>query len=269
MYFNASIYIAVSDLSVWNRFRNRFNAGFKLHRNAEKNMLSFDYAGDWDCDQGELWGIVSKLSKTLKQDGIVIASTTFCGCGENTSCVYYLGDGVKSANFDEEDRRADMVFQTKVTDVGGWLKYGEFEITEKEKEQLERCRYYEFDGQFIEVPAEIRLPYSIHLEETGTRERLANIANVKKGDPVHLVLTSEADGTERLEVMSEYGSLGFLSDRVFKAVYTAFKNGILQYTAWVYRADQCSENAMSEKAPDVIIELKARTAFPKKDMLEQ
>lgn len=217
--FVSRIHIKVSSPDVWKRFENEDDAGFYLAEYANSDKLSFILDQDWACTETELFPIVEALAQTLGKDGIIIADTTNINVDPYDHCCYYLGDLIQESIFedynieDEENEGADrctMFDDTSIEDIPGWLKYGRFSISNKEKDQLFRCGYVETGDGFKEYSANFSIPNRVYLRETCFEGRAERIERLKIGDPVTLNPSWDKYDPNRLEVFSALGSIGYL-----------------------------------------------------------
>lgn len=232
--FVSRIHIKVSSPDVWKRFENKDDADLCLAEYANSDKLSFILDQDWACTETELFPIVEALAQTLGKDGIIIADTTNINVDPYDHCCYYLGDLIQESIFedynieDEENEGADrctMFDDTSIEDVPGWLKYGGFSISNKEKDQLFRCGYVETDDGFKEFSTNFSIPNKVYLRETCFEGRAERIERLKIGDPVTLKLSWHEYDPNRLEVFSSVGSIGYLpsdiSDQLTPLLSTA------------------------------------------------
>lgn len=139
--YYSRLHIKVRSPEIWNRFKEEDDASFGLAELAETNHTSFVSDDERPYTEDELFGIVNALAETLDVDGIIIADTTNVNVDPYNSCVYYLGDHVHAEDFiiDFDGDKCEMHDEVGIGDILDWLDYGEFSISQKEKDVLSRC----------------------------------------------------------------------------------------------------------------------------------
>lgn len=214
------MHIKVSSPNVWLRFENADDAGFDLADdagfdladNAEEGKIS--YIIDCDCSfvEHELFEIVDTISKTLGKDGVIISDTTNIDVDSNNYCCFYLGEKIREVSLDiySDEKLCTMFDDTSIEDIPGWLNYGGFSLSAKEKEQLFRCGYVETEDGFKEFCTTLSIPDRVYLRETGFENRAERIEFLKIGDSVTFKTSWDKYDTNRLEVFSALGSIGYL-----------------------------------------------------------
>lgn len=138
--YSSRLHIKVSSPEVWRRFRGEgeYDAGLDMVEFADTKDTSFIIDADVGWSEGELDGIVVALAEILGKDGIVIADTTNINVDSYNYCVLYLGEGIHSDVYDCGNK-CEMHDETDISDIVDWLSYGEFNISNEEREQMSKC----------------------------------------------------------------------------------------------------------------------------------
>lgn len=256
--YYSRLHIKVSSPKVWKKFQDADDAGFDLAKLAKKNQTSFVIDGDeWSYVEDELTGIVGALAETLGPDGIIIADTTNINVDPYNYCVFYLGDDVNTDYYSSEEEKCDMHSETSISDIPGWLNYGEFYISEKEKEQLFRCGITVYNAHFKEFSHDFKLPPKVYLRETGFDGRQDNIENISIEDNVYFKHAKSKYDAMRLEVMSTHGSLGYLPSDVSDKIAPFLFDGSLKFTGKVVDLVKLSERNIHAKSPIIAVSIEA------------
>lgn len=269
------LHIKVSSPEIWKKFEDVDDASFDLAELAETNRTSF-IIDDWSSMEDELTGIVGALAETLGPDGIIIADTTNINVDPYNYCIFYLGDDVHTDEFSVfgDEEKGEMHFETNISDIPGWLSYGEFYVSKEEKEQLFRCGIASAGGHFEEFSTNLDLPTKIYLRETSFKNRPNNIDETFIAEEVFFVHAKDSYDPMRLEVMNDLGSLGYLPSDVSDAIAPALLNKRLTYTAKVVDLVKLSNRNKHAKSPIVAISIEAeivdkdvpiKTSVPKID----
>ena len=255
--YYSRLHIKVSSPKVWKKFEDRDDAGFDLIKLSEKNQISFVIDGDeWSYVEDELDGIVEALAETLGPDGIIIADTTNINVDPYNYCVFYLGDGVNT-DYSSEEEKCDMHSETSISDIPGWLNYGEFYISEKEKKQLFRCGIAVVDGHFEGFSHDFELPPKVYLRETGFNGRQDNIENTSVEDDVYFKHAKSKYDAMRLEIMSAHGSLGYLPSDVSDKIAPFLLDGSLKFTGKVVELVKLAERNIHAKSLIIAVSIEA------------
>ena len=257
--YYSRLHIKVSSPKIWKKFEDEDDASFDLAELAESDRTSFVIDGEWSSMENELTGIVEALAETLGPDGIIIADTTNINVDSYNYCIFYLGDRVRTVEFSiyREEKKSEMHSETSITDIPGWLSYGEFGVSKEEKEQLFRCRIASVDGHFEEYSMNLDLPAKIYLRETGFKKRPDNIEETFFDEEVYFVHAKDSYDPMRLEVMGDLGSLGYLPSEVSDAIAPALLNKRLTYTARVVELVKLSKRNKHAKSPIIAISIEA------------
>ena len=257
--YYSRLHIKVSSPKVWKKFEDEDDASFDLAELAETNHTSFVIDDEWSSMEDELTGIVEALAETLGPDGIIIADTTNINVDPYNYCIFYLGDGVRTDEFSiySEEEKCEMHSETSITDIPEWLSYGEFYVSDEEKEQLFRCGIASAEGHFEEFSTNLDLPTKIYLRETSFKKRPDNIEETFIAEEVYFVHAKDSYNPMRLEVMSNLGSLGYLPSDVSDAIAPALLNKRLTYTARVVDLVKLSKRNKHAKSPIVAISIEA------------
>lgn len=257
--YYSRLHIKVSSPKVWKKFEDEDDASFDLAELAETSHTSFVIDDEWSSMEDELTGIVEALAETLGPDGIIIADTTNINVDPYNYCIFYLGDGVRTDEFsiNSEEEKCEMHSETSITDIPGWLSYGEFYVSDEEKEQLFRCGIASAGGHFEEFSTNLDLPTKIYLRETSFKKRPGNIEETFIAEEVYFVHAKDSYDPMRLEVMSDLGSLGYLPSDVSDAIAPVLLNKRLTYTARVVDLVKLSKRNKHAKSPIVAISIDA------------
>lgn len=252
------LHIKVSSPKIWKKFEDVDDASFDLAELAETNRTSF-IIDDWSSMEDELTGIVEALAETLGPDGIIISDTTNINVDPYNYCIFYLGDSVRTDEFSifGDEEKGEMHFETNISDIPGWLSYGEFYISKEEKEQLFRCGIAFAGGHFKEFSTNLDLPTKIYLRETSFKNRPNNIEKTFITEEVFFVHAKDSYDPMRLEVMNDLGSLGYLPSDVSDAIAPAMLNKRLTYTAKVVDLVKLSNRNKHAKSPIIAISIEA------------
>ena len=252
------LHIKVSSPKIWKKFEDVDDASFDLAELAETNRTSF-IIDDWSSMEDELTGIVEALAETLGPDGIIISDTTNINVDPYNYCIFYLGDSVRTDEFSifGDEEKGEMHFETNISDIPGWLSYGEFYISKEEKEQLFRCGIAFAGGHFKEFSTNLDLPTKIYLRETSFKNRPNNIEKTFITEEVFFVHAKDSYDPMRLEVMNDLGSLGYLPSDVSDAISPAMLNKRLTYTAKVVDLVKLSNRNKHAKSPIIAISIEA------------
>ena len=194
------IHIKVSSPDIWTKFEEEDDAGFDLADLSKTNQTSFSISGDWSCVEDELTGIVKALSKTLEQDGIIIADTTNINVDPYDFCVYYFGGYVQVECFTiwDDRKKCEMFSETNIDDIAGWLSYGEFMVSSEEKEILFKHGITSIDGHYESFSTDLDLPSKIYLRETSFEGRDQIIEKSIIGEEVYFVHAKDSYDPMRL-----------------------------------------------------------------------
>ena len=179
MQYYSRLNIKVKSPKVWDKFKDTDDASFDLARLSSTSETSYSI----DCCylEDELFGIVKALSETLEDDGIIISDTNNINVDPYNYCVYYLGDGVKDDYFSIlDDERGEMASETSIDDIAGWLDYGGFSVSKKEKEILSEFGIEVVDNHFMTFNYDVSILKIITIRETGTDFRIQNIEKLTK-----------------------------------------------------------------------------------------
>ena len=273
--YYSRLHIKVSSPQIWKKFEDEDDASFDLAKLAETNHTSF-VIDDWSSREERLTKIVKVLSETLGPDGIIIADTTNINIDPYNYCIFYLGGKVRKHEFSiySKEEKCEMHFETSISDISGWLSYGEFRVSKEEKEQLFRCGIATAYGLFAELSANFDLPEKIYLRETSFENRPDNIEETLIGEEVYFVHAKDSYDPIRLEVMSDLGSLGYLPSNVSDAIALVLLSGRLEYMARVVELVKLSARNKHAKSPIIAISIEAeitdkvvpmKTSIPKID----
>lgn len=274
--YNSRLHIKVSSPKVWKKFEDEDDAGFDLAELADTSHTSFVIDWGWSSIEDELIGIVEALAETLGPDGIIIADTTNINVDPYNYCIFYLGYAVRTDEFSiySEAEKCEMQTKTSIEDIPGWLSYGEFNVSDEEKEQLFRFGIASVGGYFEEFSTNLDLPTKIYLRETSFKKRPDIIEETFISEEVYFVHAKDSYDPMRLEVMSDLGSLGYLPSDVSDAIAPALLNKRLIYTARVVDLVKLSKRNKHAKSPIVAISIEAeivdkdvpiKTSVPKID----
>ncbi len=261
--YYSRLHIKVFSPEVWKKFDDEDDAGFGLAGLAESGETSFVIDSEWPVTEYELTGIVEALAETLGADGIIISDATNINVDPYNYCVFHLGDGVRTEEFDicSQRKKCEMNSKTSITDISGWLNYGNFSVSEKEKEQLFRCGIALFGGRFVEFSTTPSLPNKIYLRETSFKNRPDNIEETFIAEEVYFVHAECPEDSIRLEVMSDSGSLGYLPSEVSDVIAPALLNNRLNYTAKIVDLVKLSKRNKHAKSPIVAIGVEAEIVY--------
>lgn len=128
------IHMVVDNPAVWKKIElSQFNIdNDSFIKENRKSLTIEDY-----LKSRELYALVEKTSKKLHGHGIIIAD---CSMENDTYYVYYLGNiTVSGTLYGSFEHNSDLCSEAAISDVHGWLKYGEFTIDlEEEKPLLEK-----------------------------------------------------------------------------------------------------------------------------------
>lgn len=257
--YSSRIHIKVSSPEIWKKFDNKDDADFDLAKLAETNETSFIIDCEWSCMEDELTGIVKTLSKTLGSNGIIIADTTNIDVDPYNYCVFYLGDRVNTREFNiyGREEKCEMHWETDISDIIGWLNFGEFSVYDQEINQLLRIGITYVGGHFAEFSTNLDLPAKIYLRETSFDKRPGNIENTVLDEEVSFVLEESIYDSMRLEVIGDSGSLGYLPSEVSDQIAPALLCKRLEYTAKVVDLVKLSKRNKHAKSPIVAISIEA------------
>ena len=260
--YYSRLHIKVSSPKVWKKFENEDDASFELVQLERAMDTSFVIDNEWSYTEGGLTGIVKALAETLGPDGIIIADTTNISVDPNNYCIFYLGESIRTDVFSiySKKEKCEMHSKTNIKDISGWLNYGEFHVSDAEKEQLFRCGIASSGGHFEEFSANLDLPSKIYLRETSFKKRPENIEETFIEEEVYLVHAKDSYDPMRLEVMSNLGSLGYLPSDVSDAIAPVLLSKRLTYTAKVVDLVKLSKRNKHAKSPIVAITIKAEVA---------
>ena len=260
--YYSRLHIKVSSPKIWSRFEDEDDASFGLAELADTNDTSFVFDDEWSSMEDELTGIVSALSETLGEDGIIIADTTNINVDPYNYCIYYLGDRVHTEEFSiySDEDKCEMHDEVSIGDIPGWLSYGEFSISKKEKEVLFRCGISSVGGHFEEFSADLQIPERVYLRETSFKKRPDAIEQTFAGEEVYFVHSKDSYDPLRLEVMSDLGSLGYLPSEVSDKITPLLSNKRLNYTARVAEVIPASKRNKHAKSSIVSISIEAEVS---------
>lgn len=257
--YTSRIHIKVSSPKVWSKFEDEDDASFDLAEIAKTQRTSFIIDGEWSAVEDELKGVVEALSETLGEDGIIIADTTNINVDPYDYCILYLGSHVRTEEF-ARGKKAAMAFETSISDIPGWLRYGGFHVSEKEKEVLFRCGISSIGGHFEEFSAGLELPEQIYLRETSFGKRPDTIEQTLAGEEVYFVHSRDSYDPLRIEVMSELGSLGYLPSEVSDQITPVLSAKRLKYTARVSEVVPASKRNKHAKSSIVSVHIDAEVS---------
>jgi hypothetical protein len=248
----------VSAPEVWSRFEEEDDASFDLAKLADKELTSF-VIDEASWTESELKGIVRALAETLGKDGIIIADTHDINVNPYNYCVLYLGNGVYSEEFSIYRGRGkhEMHRKTNISDIAEWLSYGEFGVSDAEKDQLFRCGIALDGKKFYSFSKDLTFPKKIYLRETSFEKRSGAIENCVVGEEVYFVRAGNDYDSMRLEVFGELGSLGYLPSEVGDKVCVFLSNNKLKYTATIVDIVKLSQRNKHAKSPIVAISIDA------------
>lgn len=255
--YESRVHIKVSSPSIWNRFKDTDDASYDLASLANTRDLS--YISN-DCYyEDDLFSIVEALSKTLGEEGIIIADTTNINIDPYNYCCYYLGDGVKTDYFsiDCQKNKSEMFFNTSIYDIIEWLDYGEFPLSDKEKEHLLKFGITSIGKTFKEFSTDIKLPDKIYIRETSFDGRTATIEKSLLNEEVYFTLAKNSYDPTRLEVKSELGSIGFLPSDVSDVIAPLLFSKKLDYKAYICELIPQSKRNKHAKSAIVAIHIDA------------
>ena len=256
------LHIKVSSPKIWSRFEGEDDASFGLAELAETDHTSYVIDDEWSSREDKLTGIVSALSKTLGEDGIIIADTTNINVNPYNYCIYYLGAQVYTEEFSiySDKDKCEMHSEVSIGDIPGWLSYGEFSISQKEKEVLFRCGIASVGGRFVEFSTDLEIPEQVYLRETSFRKRPDVIEQTVVGEEVYFVHSWDSYDPLRLEVMSDLGSLGYLPSEVSDKITPVLVNKRLTYTARVTEVIPASKRNKHAKSSIVAVSIEAEVS---------
>lgn len=257
--YSSRIHIKVSSPEIWKKFDNKDDADFDLAKLAETNETSFIIDCDWSCMEDELTGIVKTLSKTLGSNGIIIADTTNIDVDPYNYCVFYLGDRVNTIEFNiyGREEKCEMHWETDISDIIGWLNFGDFYVYGQEIKQLFKLGITYVGDRFAEFSTNLDLPKKIYLRETSFDKRPDHIENTVLGEEVYFDHEGDRYDPLRLEVIGDSGSLGYLPSEVSDEIAQALINKRLEYTAKVVDLVKLSKRNKHAKSPIVAISIEA------------
>ena len=264
--YTSRINVRVSSPSIWNRFVDTDDAEFDLANLADTKCTSFVIDGEWSCFESELEGIVEALSKTLKTEGIIIADTTNINVDPYNYCVYYFGGSVKTAYFGDYSSRCNMNWDTNIGDIAGWINYGKFSLTAKEKDQLLRCGVASYTSGskvvFEEFSQTIEIADRLLLRGTGCENRAEHIETVKVLDEVGLSCAkATADDSHLVEVICKGKSIGYLPSDAGDELYPLLAAKRLDYEARIIKVVPLSKRNKHAKSPIVKIHIEAAKSY--------
>ena len=264
--YTSRINVRVSSPSIWNRFVDTDDAEFDLANLADTKCTSFVIDGEWSCFEGELEGIVEALSKTLKTEGIIIADTTNINVDPYNYCVYYFGGSVKTAYFGDYSSRCNMNWDTNIGDIAGWINYGKFSLTAKEKDQLLRCGVASYTSGskvvFEEFSQTIEIEDKILLRNTGHDNRAEHIETINVLDEVVLFCAkATAEDSHLVEAFCKGKSIGYLPSGAGDELYPLIAAKRLDYEARIIKVVPLSKRNKHAKSPIVKIHIEAAKSY--------
>ena len=242
--YSSRIHIKVTEPAIWEKFKDVDDAEFGLAGLAEDGSTSF-ILDDWCCVEDEILGIVSALAETLGKDGIIIADTTNINVDPYAYIVYSAGYGVH----DKYHNNSEYCFETNISDLIECLSYrNHFAFNAKELNVLKRNGIERVkEGRkfvFKQLLENEGLEDEIFLTETRFEGRTQRIEAVNKGDSVKLVHdTSDKTYKNKVEVLSEAGSLGLLDEKSAEIMAPIIDAGEKEYTAVIQNVIPQSKRA--------------------------
>ena len=266
--YYSRIHIKVKEPNIWKKFEDTDDASFNLADLAEQNETSFIIDGDWSCMEYEIEGIVSAISKTLGNDGIIIADTTNINVDPYDYCVYYLGKRVHTEyynsldyyeeeyEYEEDDdtcNTGDMFHDTDIKDIAGWLNYGEFSLSKAEIKKLEEYGIIIIDGDFEQLEENIELLEQIKIRETSLMNRAEYIEKIKINDIVTLEVKDDNYDYQKVEVIHEKTPIGSLPSDVSEKLAKLLISNRLKYNAKILEIKPLSKRNIHAKSPIVFI----------------
>lgn len=253
MQYYSRLKIKVKSPKVWDKFKDTDDANFDLAKLSSTNKTSYSI----DCSylENELFGTVDALSLTLENDGIIVSDTRNINVDSYTYCVYYLGEKIHDAYFDYDDKRCNLFDETNIEDIVGWLEYGKFSVTKKEKELLSELGIEVVDNHFVTFNYEVSIPKIIKVRETGTGNRIQNIEDLTKNTKLKLIHSKDDNDPLRLELMSDVGSIGFLPSDVCEQITPLIINKKMNYKVTIVDLVKLSERNAYAKSPIVAVNI--------------
>lgn len=248
------IHIKVSSPKIWQKFVDEDDASFKLAKLANTEKTSFIIDGDWSVVEKELTGIVKALSETIGEDGIIIADTTDINVDPYNYCILYLGTCVHTVSIVSDDK-CEMAFKTDIRKIPQWLSYGGFSISEKEKQVLFRCGISVVEDHIEELATDLNISDRVYLRETSFGNRSETIEKTLEGEEVYFVHSKSSYDANRLEVMGNLGSLGYLPSDVSDKLTPLLMNKHLKYVAKVKEVVPVSKRNKHTKSSIVAISI--------------
>lgn len=241
------INIKVTSPDIWTRFEDADDGWFDL---ANCKCLSA-YIDEFSLIEDELTGLVYSLAKTLKNDGIVIASTQNINVDPYTFYVYSFGCGVQWGCYEEAGQPCDLLGHE--FDVAGWINYGRFRLSDEERENLKRFKIFNYleNGRHVyaELPSELKLADRIPLMKTDINGRGSIIEHIALLDEVTFACT---DSKPNVEVIHNGSIIGLLPPDTAEALYPLIAFGQLDYTAKIiktvplYKRNKHASNSIVE-----------------------
>ena len=251
--YSSRIHIKVSSPDVWLKYKDEDDADFDLANLAVSNRTAYIIDGEWSADEDELTGIVEALSETLGKDGIIIADTTNINVDPYDYCICYFGDGVRTKEFGY----SEMFFKTSIADIAGWLNFGRFRLSSREKDTLFCLGIASTGNRFESFSTDLSMPERVTLRETSFEGRAKRIENTFLGEEVYFVHSKDSYDPNRLEVISDLGSLGYLPSDVSDRLTPVLLNKRLKYNAKIVELVPVSKRNKNSKSSIVSISIDA------------
>ena len=139
--YKSRLHIVVDDLEVWKEL------GKEFHKESLANDLyrcsEFSYVREesWGVSEEQLEDIVNKISKVLKNKGIVLADTTDTEATPYTYCIMYLGDDdVRTVYFPSYEIKCDMFNKIDICSIESWIFYSGTILSSQNKEMIQKCK---------------------------------------------------------------------------------------------------------------------------------
>lgn len=248
--YSAGIHIKVTSPNIWRRFKG-IDLGFTydLALLADYDVVSYVFAGDDNSrNEKELYDLVMAVVGIVQNDGIVIASTTNINVDPYVFCCFYLGESVQRYEFfaERDQKSRIMCEKAYVGNILEWFKYGEFLLSKKETEMLNKlCPVIDFSD-------------NVYLRETGFEGRCDNIEKLQIGNDVTFQLSPSEYDANRLEVICDGGSIGYLPSNISEQLVDFMGNDGVDCCAKVVEVCPLSKRNSHARSPLVAISIEVK-----------
>ena len=262
------IHIKVSSPEIWQLYKNihleEENVFYGYVSRAYANFSVFNFSMLTDKDQTsfiladvpftmkEAKRFISSLAKIAGKDIIAIAEIHKLDSRDegNRDCVYYLGDEVKIKRIRERYNE-----DTSILDLMEWLSYLDPKLTKLEEECLYNFGIVHIESYFQDFSKSYKISERVYLRETSYNKRNETIEKCRIGDEVSLLPAKDPFDPLRIEVISKYGSLGYLPSFTGEKLAPALKYNLVEYSAKVSDLTPLSKRNKHAKSSIVEIEI--------------